>query len=705
MIVLIHVCDAVMGTGKAQPLSEPVLTSCGYMPMGSIKAGMMVYGDDGELHRVVRVFPQGLKYTYRVRFSDGGYTTCCRDHLWTFQEWDSGRWVTETLEEIMKCKLCRLSLLDGWKWSCRVPVCKSIKYSYQPLPVSPENMGVLLNYDPEIDVTGVYDYLNEDVQYDIRKRRIPECYLRAQISDRIALLDSLVYAYRDKSGAFDNEQFVFTTRSRALAESIKDLVDGLGGLAHVPMERKDKKSKEILYDVIIGFGDKYTRRYITEIIESGLNECQCILIDSDSHLYITKDHIVTHNTSAAITYMNQHPDDKFVYITPYLEEAKRIKESCPALNFAEPSGKNPKTDFSKIKDTLQRLESGRNIASTHAAFTFYTDEMLKLIKDKGYTLFIDENVSIIDQSTLKVDDINMALDSGYISETDGHYKRLDKEYNGDWFNSLFRLMESKELVKFEDEDGEGEKIWYYWTLPPALIESFKDVFILTYLFQGQGLYHMFKLNDISYEEIGISKDETGRFNFCKERDKYYVPEYTKNIYEMISVLDNAKLNSIGKDRNALSVTWFEKEKGKGVVQLQKNIRNCFTNIWKESKVDVRLWSTFKSYYNKLKGKGYSSRYLSFNTRATNLYKNSEYLIYAVNIFPNVRDKMFYHYQGIDIDEDQYALSIMLQWIWRSKIRDGGKIKIYIPSKRMRDLLTNWMNSLSDGGEIHEIQEL
>lgn len=702
MIVLIYVCDAVMGTGKAQPLSEPVLTSCGYVPMGSIKPGMMVYGEDGELHKVLKVFPQGLKYTYRVKFSDGGYTNCCNEHLWTYKEYDDTEWATTSLGCIMNNRLFRLRLLGGIQWRYQIPVCKAVPHSYQPLPVPPEKLGILLNYDPELDITNGLSNLDEDTLYDLRKRRIPKCYLRTQISDRIILLDTLVSAYRNKTGAFADEQFTFTTKSIALAESIKDLVDGLGGLAHVPVERKVKKTSEVFYDVVIGFGNEYTKRYITSIVKNGLEECQCILVDSAAHLYITKDHIVTHNTSAAITYMNQHPNDKFVYITPYLEEAKRIKESCPALNFAEPSCKNPKTDFSKVKDTLQRLEAGRNIASTHAAFTFYTDEMLKLIKDKGYTLFIDENVSIIDQSTLKVDDINMALDCGYISETNGHYKRLDKEYNGDWFNTLFRLMESKELVKFDDEDGEGEKIWYYWTLPPTLIESFKDVYVLTYLFRGQGLYHMFELNSMNYNEIGISKDESGRFSFCDQKEKYFVPEYTKNIYDMISVLDNTKLNNIGKDRNALSVTWFEKEKNKGVVQLQKNIRNCFTNIWKESKMDVRLWSTFKSYYNKLKGKGYASRYLSFNTRATNLYKNSEYLVYAVNIFPNVRDKMFYHYQGIDIDEEQYALSIMLQWIWRSKIRDGGKIKIYVPSKRMRDLLTNWMHSLSNGGEVHEI---
>ena len=38
---------------------------------------------------------------------------------------------------------------------------------------------------------------------------------------------------------------------------------------------------------------------------------------------------------------------------------------------------------------------------------------------------------------------------------------------------------------------------------------------------------------------------------------------------------------------------------------------------------------------------------------------------------------------------------MLQWIWRSAIRDGKPINAYIPSKRMRELLINWMNDFEE----------
>ena len=44
-----------------------------------------------------------------------------------------------------------------------------------------------------------------------------------------------------------------------------------------------------------------------------------------------------------------------------------------------------------------------------------------------------------------------------------------------------------------------------------------------------------------------------------------------------------------------------------------------------------------------------------------------------------------------MNEDLYSLSELIQWIYRSRIRNGEKINLYIPSKRMRELLIDWLN--------------
>ena len=51
---------------------------------------------------------------------------------------------------------------------------------------------------------------------------------------------------------------------------------------------------------------------------------------------------------------------------------------------------------------------------------------------------------------------------------------------------------------------------------------------------------------------------------------------------------------------------------------------------------------------------------------------------------------FFRSKDVKVDENTFALSELIQWMFRSQLRDGKKINIYIPSKRMRTLLENWL---------------
>ena len=50
---------------------------------------------------------------------------------------------------------------------------------------------------------------------------------------------------------------------------------------------------------------------------------------------------------------------------------------------------------------------------------------------------------------------------------------------------------------------------------------------------------------------------------------------------------------------------------------------------------------------------------------------------------------------VEFDEELFSLSTLLQWIWRSQIRDGKPIEIYIPSERMRSLLKIWIEECKE----------
>lgn len=57
------------------------------------------------------------------------------------------------------------------------------------------------------------------------------------------------------------------------------------------------------------------------------------------------------------------------------------------------------------------------------------------------------------------------------------------------------------------------------------------------------------------------------------------------------------------------------------------------------------------------------------------YTANDYSLMRLSIFPRKMQK--------------YALSEMIQWIFRSRIRNNESINIYIPSSRMRNLLQNF----------------
>lgn len=399
----------------------------------------------------------------------------------------------------------------------------------------------------------------------------------------------------------------------------------------------------------------------------------------------------TGKSSAAITYLNEHSDDRFIYITPYLEEANRIKKGCPQLHFVEPSDKLKQFEFKKSLHTAALIDEGRNITTTHQAFKGYTQETLDRIKEQGYTLIIDENVDVLETFEFHPDDLQLAVDAGYIAESNGVYSIANIGYKGSALRGLFSLLRSRELIRMTDKD---ENSLFYWALPPDLLTSFKDVFILTYLFSGQSLHHFMEIYHIPYEYIGIEKTEGGTYRFGEYPG--YTPEYVHSLKDMLHILDRDKINDVGDDYHSLSMSWF-KRGGEGVEQLKRNVSNCFNNIWRDIPADKRLWGSYNGEFNKIRGKGYTKAFLTFNAKATNSYRDRECLVYITNLFMNVNEKKFYQMHGLEVDEDAYALSIMVQWIWRSAIRDGKEVYLYIPSRRMRTLLVDWIETTSKGG--------
>lgn len=412
-------------------------------------------------------------------------------------------------------------------------------------------------------------------------------------------------------------------------------------------------------------------------------------------IYVNSTIMGSGKSMAAITYMNEHPDERYIYIAPYLSEDDRIYHACEELRFIRPNGKYPgRTSIGKLAHVAEAIENGRNIATTHQLFKMLTPAILDDIKERDYTLIIDETLDVLEKTEFNDNDLKILLDAGCLVNDNGRIVEGTSPYKGDALRKdIFNPMRSRDIVVAGGEDEDK----YRWFLPLRMVTSFKDVFILTYLFDGQTMKYYLDAAGLEYKRIGVSRDSSGTYRFSEQN--LYIPEYVERIHEMIRIVDDDRLNSIGDKYTDLSMSWF---KGRGDKErLRKDLRMYFREMHPDTAIKDKLWGGFKKFKGEIQDRGYASRFLPFNARATNDYSATNCVAYPVNVFMTPNDKNFFKIRDLEFNEDMYALSTMVQFLWRSSIRNGQPIDLYLPSSRMRSLLYDWMDTVSKGGACAE----
>jgi hypothetical protein len=403
------------GTSKAQPLDAKVLTPDGYVDMGSLSVGDLVFAQNGKPTKVVGVFPQGKKEIYKIKFSDGTSTECCGDHLWhTTTSYDRNYRVKKS-GEIFKQKRAggvkttdeiRNSLFVRGRVNHAIPICEPVQFATKELFLDPYIMGILLGdgclvqktsfstKDIEIvnniseklpngfavkkvessqcdysivsegsHVNEITDFIRE-LKLNVKSafKFIPEEYLLGDINQRIELLRGLM----DSDGTISNNKTQtashesFSSVSQDLINGVKFLVQSLGGTATISSPQQsyyyNQDGEKVLcqdyFTAHLNFNpeinpflltrksqryipkSKYPpRRYIVDVEKVSEKECQCIMVEDESHLYLTNDFIVTHNTYmalyGAIEMMSEDADKQLLYIRSIIESADKGLGSLP----------------------------------------------------------------------------------------------------------------------------------------------------------------------------------------------------------------------------------------------------------------------------------------------------------------------------------------------------------------------------------------
>lgn len=269
------------GSGKAQPDDTlvPVADARGYVPIGRLRPGDMVFDETGKAVRVLGVFPQGYRRCFEVQLEDGTSSFCNDEHLWVARTDNDTAYHVHTLRDLID------GMDRGVSW--RIPAAKAVRRADS---VNPE-----VRYAAAAIAKGLIRMMAEGMAV-----RIDEKYFTGSEAQRRDFVDSVIQTLReDKSMA---GRFVCDDAGLVFAEfSCHDFVCDLRDLYASLGER---------YTIQVGNDGWELRRFFIDgkvpedlgivAVRDACYSCKmtCIYVEGSSHLYQSgKSHIVTHNTA------------------------------------------------------------------------------------------------------------------------------------------------------------------------------------------------------------------------------------------------------------------------------------------------------------------------------------------------------------------------------------------------------------------------
>tara|TARA_R110002126_G_scaffold142546_5_gene288470 strand:- start:30425 stop:31723 length:1299 start_codon:yes stop_codon:yes gene_type:complete len=426
-----------------------------------------------------------------------------------------------------------------------------------------------------------------------------------------------------------------------------------------------------------------------------------MIIKDQPEIYVIDRIMGSYKTTNAKEQMKGYIQDekKFIFVTPLITEIKSTLEDIGKRNIFTPiltfefNGYYNLADYtddendddenniifmfqnkdytpkSLMEHFLLLLDKKVNIVVTHSLFLSLKSYNSDLFKD--YILIVDEVLSVVNSFHVTTNDWKVIEKSKDLMEFDdsGLLIDYDNKYDGVFFKSLFDFIKKNELIFNQNND-------LIAITPIQLFKPFNEVYILTYMFEHSLMAAYFKLHQFTYK-LEHNKDF--------EIKKLALNKKLLNIYNL------KKFNYPQQKVYKFSKSSFKKMKFLELNLLKKNTTNIFRSTFKTHS-NTNAYTTFKDYQDKLSGKRYATNFLPINIRATNDYVNIKSIAYLANRYMSASVKQFFAGYQIKINEDLWSLGELIQLLWRGCIRKGEPMNVYIPSKRMRSLLIDWLNA-------------
>ena len=379
----------------------------------------------------------------------------------------------------------------------------------------------------------------------------------------------------------------------------------------------------------------------------------------------------------------QHEEGPFLFVTPFKKEIrKRLLPALKLQGFRQPEAKP-----TKHQHLLGLLADHRNIACTHELFRQIGDTALDLIQAGGYTLVLDEVMQVLEPVAIGAKDRKMLFETGVLElQKDERTVTAPgaNEYLADKDNRF------KDLVRVAGHDRLAlvNSSLLLWLFPAKVFAAFHQVYNLTYLYEAQLQAMYYKAHDVFITKKLVIEDPSSNTYRLTDFHKGYDAEFRNQLLTNVE-LYQGKYNDIGRKPGALSKSWFLKAKKPVLGSLGKTIRGYFRS--QKAKAEDVLWSVFGDWEKKTPINGYAGGFLACNARATNDYKSRSVLAYCCNRYLNPFVNQWLAAEGCKANEDAFAASELIQWLSRSRIREGKRVSLFLPSLRMREIYQKYLD--------------
>ena len=251
--------------GKALLDSEILYLEDREKMIGNIVVGDKIYDDKGNLVEVVGVYPQGKVTTYRVVFEDGRNVICCGNHQWRVNH--GGKWHVRSLRAIAGLDYKSMS----------IPVGEALNYPTAKLPVPPSAYASML-----AAYLGGY---GGDMFFD---KYICKKFLRSSIDQKKDFIENFIRSFRNV--VTGEEELMLSHIDMDVINFVQRMFWASGWYAKLEGNK-----------LILSRNRKELK--IRSISIYGKEHATCITVDNDSHLFLTTNYIVTHNTAIMSSFL------------------------------------------------------------------------------------------------------------------------------------------------------------------------------------------------------------------------------------------------------------------------------------------------------------------------------------------------------------------------------------------------------------------